>query len=45
MSIPTAASGDTSERLMTRKQALEFIRAHGFPISEAYFSKLCLPRS
>jgi hypothetical protein len=43
MSIPTAAPGDTSERLMTRKQALEFIRARGFPISEAYFSKLCLP--
>ena len=43
MSISNAASGDTSERLMTRRQALEFIRAHGFPISEAYFSKLCLP--
>jgi hypothetical protein len=43
MSIPTAAKGNTSERLMTRKQALEFIRSHGFPISDAYFSKLCLP--
>jgi hypothetical protein len=43
MSISTAAPGDTSERLMTRKQALEFIRSRGFPISDAYFSKLCLP--
>jgi hypothetical protein len=43
MSISIAAPGDSSERLMTRKQALEFIRSHGFPISEAYFSKLCLP--
>ena len=43
MSIPTAAADEISTRLMTRKQALEFIRSHGFPISEAYFSKLCLP--
>ena len=43
MSIPTTATDETSTRLMTRKQTLEFIRAHGFPISEAYFSKLCLP--
>jgi hypothetical protein len=43
MSIPTAATGDTSQRHMTRKQALEFLHAHGFPLSEAYFNKLCLP--
>jgi hypothetical protein len=43
MSIPTAATGDTSHRHMTRKQALEFLHAHGFPLSEAYFNKLCLP--
>jgi hypothetical protein len=42
MSIPNAAT-DQTPRLMTRKQALELIRAHGFPLSEAYFSKLCLP--
>jgi hypothetical protein len=43
MSIPTAATGDTSQRHMTRKQALELLHAHGFPLSEAYFNKLCLP--
>jgi hypothetical protein len=43
MSAENPTADDTSQRLMTRKQALEFIRAHGFPISEAYFSKLCLP--
>ena len=38
---PTAE--DIPQRRMTRKQALEFVRAHNFPISDAYFSKLCLP--
>jgi hypothetical protein len=38
---PTAC--DNPQRLMTRKQAREFLRARGFPISETYFSKLCLP--
>jgi len=43
MSAEKPTADDTPQRLMTRKQALEFIRAHGFPISDAYFSKLCLP--
>jgi hypothetical protein len=43
MSISTTATDGISERLMTRKQALEFLRMHGFPISGTYFSKLCLP--
>ena len=38
---PTAET--TPQRHMTRKQALEFLHAHGFPLSEAYFNKLCLP--
>jgi hypothetical protein len=32
-----------SKPLMTRKQALAFLLEHGFPITEAYFNKLCLP--
>jgi hypothetical protein len=43
MSAEKPTAEDTSQRLMTRKQALEFLPAQGFPISEAYFSKLCLP--
>lgn len=28
---------------MTRPQLLEFLRAHGYPISRTYFNQLCLP--
>jgi hypothetical protein len=34
---------ETKKPLMTRKQALAFLLEHGFPITEAYFNKLCLP--
>jgi hypothetical protein len=28
---------------MTRQQAVRFINERGYPLSEKYFSKLCLP--
>jgi hypothetical protein len=37
------AQGEPAERHMTRKQALAYLRERGFPVSESYFNKLCLP--
>jgi hypothetical protein len=39
----SAATVDESRRYYTRKQILHFLRERGFPISDAYFAKLCLP--
>lgn len=34
---------NNEEPLLTRRQALEYINALGFPIRESYFNKICLP--
>jgi hypothetical protein len=32
-----------SKPLMTRKQTLEYLHSLGFPMTETYFNKICLP--
>lgn len=34
---------DIPKPLMTRNQAFEFLISLGFPITEGYFNKICLP--
>jgi hypothetical protein len=34
---------ESNKPLMTRKQALELLHSRGFPMTEAYFNKICLP--
>jgi hypothetical protein len=34
---------DTKSPLMTRRQTLEYLHSLGFPMTETYFNKLCLP--
>jgi hypothetical protein len=43
LSLPQQTSQAEPKRFMTRKQALQFLHEHSFPISEAYFNKICLP--
>lgn len=41
---PPQISDQSEQRpLMTRRRTWEFINSHGFPMTEAYFNKICLP--